>query len=293
MSMRRTALASALGACLGISLPLSGLAGPQAGPPPAPQPVAPPPIHLVKPAPTHPAAPATVQPAEQQAYLGVMITSVPAALAAQLPQAAPEGQGVMVRRVESGSPAEKAGIEPYDILLSYDDQKLFSPRQLTGLVGSDKPGRVVKLHLLRRGQTRDLSIALGSREKGWGEPLTMRDLHLNHRHPHTMITPPWDREREQGVWKEFDSLNLKRLEDGRYKASVDYLNSKGAKQHLEFQGSRDEIRKQIHDRTDIPVGEREQILQALNLDESPWPMFPPYPWRDFPAPGAWADDWPF
>ena len=70
----------------------------------------------------------------------------------------------MVRRVETGSPAEKAGIKPYDILLSYDDQKLFSPEQLTGLVRSDKPGRVVKVRLLRRGQIHELSVALGGRE---------------------------------------------------------------------------------------------------------------------------------
>ncbi len=284
MSMRRTAIAAALGTCLGLSLPLISLADPPASVPGAAPGAAPA---------VAPAAPQAIQPAEQAPYLGVMITSVPAALAAQLPETAPDGQGVMVRRVERGSPAEKAGMIPYDILLSYDDQKLFSPEQLTGLVGSDTPGRVVKLHLLRRGQPQDLSVALGSREKGWGEPLTMRDLHLSRHHPGTMMAPPADREQDRGVWREFDSLNLQRLGEGRYKASVDYLNAKRQKQHLEFEGGRDEIRKQIKARTDIPVGERRQILQALNLDERPWPMFPPYPWRDFPAPGAWADDWPF
>jgi hypothetical protein len=294
MSMKRTATTLAIGTCLGLSLPLMSLANPPVAPaaPPAPavpgasqavHPVAPPTVQLAPPAP--------IRAGEQQAYLGVVISPVPGALAAQLPSTVPAGQGVMVRRVETGSPAEKAGIKSYDILLSYDDQKLFSPAQLTGLVRADKPGRVVKLQLMRRGQLHEISAALSGRAQDWGEPLSMHDLFLSHPRPGMMNRP--ERHEQSAEWREFDALNLQRLSDGRYKASVDYLNGKGEKRHLQFQGSRDEIRDQIEGRTDIPVGERRQILGALNLNETPWPMYAPYPWRDFWGPGFWGDDWPY
>ena len=60
--------------------------------------------------------------APPEAYLGVLVGSVPPALTAQLPDTVPRGQGIMVRRIEPGSPAEAAGMRPYDLLLSYDDQ---------------------------------------------------------------------------------------------------------------------------------------------------------------------------
>jgi hypothetical protein len=233
--------------------------------------------------------------AQQVPYLGVVIAPVPASLAAQLSGSLPGGRGVMVRDVEKGSPAEKAGLMPYDILLAYDDQKLFSPDQLTGLVRADKAGREVKLHLLRHGQAQDVSVALGSREQSWVEPLRMRDLRWSH-HPRPTRSGPGVHE-DRGIWQEFDSLSLNSLGKGRYKASVDYLNGKGVKRHLEFQGTRDEIRQSIEGRSDIPADERQRVLQALQLDQSPWRMFPPFPWRGFGGPGYWGEgwgkDWPY
>jgi hypothetical protein len=268
MSTRRTAIALALAAWFGLS-PMVGAA---------------------EALPTAPAAPLKAPTPAQVPYLGVVIAPVPAALAAQLSASLPGGQGVMVREVEKESPAEKAGIAPYDVLLAYDDQKLFSPEQLTGLVRADKVGRQVKLHLLRHGQAQDVSVALGGREAGpWAEPLRMRDLRWSHHPGSTKFGPGFHENR--GIWQEFDSLGLNSLGNGRYKASVDYLNDKGAKQHLEFEGTRDEIRRGIEGRSDIPVDERERVLQALELDESPWHLFPPFPWREFRNPGYWGEGW--
>ena len=47
---------------------------------------------------------------------------------------------MLIGRVEPSSPAEAAGLKPYDLLLSYDDQKLFSPEQLSRLVATDRAG---------------------------------------------------------------------------------------------------------------------------------------------------------
>ncbi|MGD8935964.1 MAG: PDZ domain-containing protein, partial [Thiogranum sp.] len=98
-----------------------------------------------------PAATPQAQTQAVKGYLGVSIDRLPDALRAQLANAIPTQQGVLVTQVVPGSPAEKAGIEPFDILLRYNDQELFSPEQLTKLVGSDTGGKPVKLTIVRAG----------------------------------------------------------------------------------------------------------------------------------------------
>ena len=74
-----------------------------------------------------------------QAYLGVGVEAVPSALEKQLPTL--NNQGVLIAEVAKDSPAQHAGLKPYDILVSYDDHQLYSPEQLVKLVQNDKPGR--------------------------------------------------------------------------------------------------------------------------------------------------------
>ena len=91
-------------------------------------------VFAAQPVPTIAAAAPAVQTAATGAHLGVGVEAVPPVLAAQLPYTVPQGQGVLIGRVEPGSPAAAAGLQAYDILLSYGDQKLFSPDQLSALV---------------------------------------------------------------------------------------------------------------------------------------------------------------
>lgn len=62
----------------------------------------------------------------KQAYLGLGIESVSPTLSSQLPDLLAKGQGVLIDQVTKDSPAAKAGLQPYDILLSYGDHKLHS-----------------------------------------------------------------------------------------------------------------------------------------------------------------------
>ncbi len=65
--------------------------------------------------------------APKAAHLGIGVESVPPALFSQLPDVLSKGQGVLVAQVAKDSPAAKAGLQPNDILLSFGDQKLYSP----------------------------------------------------------------------------------------------------------------------------------------------------------------------
>ncbi len=96
------------------------------------------------------------------AKLGVAIAAeIPAATRAQVDaEVLPAGFGVMVEQVEPGSAAAKAGIEPFDILLQFDDQKLVSSEQLIALVGSVKGNAPVSLTLLRGGRRKTVKVRL-------------------------------------------------------------------------------------------------------------------------------------
>jgi hypothetical protein len=85
--------------------------------------------------------------------------------------------------------------------------------------------------------------------------------------------PPWKRKENEhdasSPWKSFDSLTLKKLDDNRYRAEIDYLDKDGQKQHHRFEGTREEIRSQIQAEKDLPSDEREHLLRGLNLQGQP------------------------
>src|SRR5688572_5121192 len=75
------------------------------------------------------------------AYLGVTTSPAQPALQKQL-QLRP-GFGLVVDAVDSGSPAEQAGVKQYDILHKLDDQLLVNAEQFVVLVRSYGPGSKV------------------------------------------------------------------------------------------------------------------------------------------------------
>ncbi len=75
-----------------------------------------------------------------------------------------KAQGVLVRGVEEGSPAEKAGLEAGDIILRFDGKAIEKPADLPRAVGNTKPGNRVTLTVFRRGANRDLSVTVAEVE---------------------------------------------------------------------------------------------------------------------------------
>ena len=63
-----------------------------------------------------------------------------------------------------GSPAHKAGIQQFDILLKLDDQILVNPDQLKYLVHAKNPTERVEMTLLRKGKKRKIAVLLGEIE---------------------------------------------------------------------------------------------------------------------------------
>jgi S1-C subfamily serine protease len=95
-------------------------------------------------------------------YLGVALSDIDADRANVLKLR--EDRGVEVMLVEQGSPAEKAGIQTGDVLLSYNGEKILGVQQLGRLVRETPPGRKVGMEYWRDGKTGKLSLVIGSLE---------------------------------------------------------------------------------------------------------------------------------
>jgi hypothetical protein len=206
------------------------------------------------------AAPATAP--TGTAYLGVAVEPLHPALAAQLPGLLSKGQGLLVVTVTPGSPAQKAGIAPYDVLLAYDDQKLFSPKQLVKLVQYDEPGRDVAITLIRSGERQGVKVQLASRPQGsaeWRRP----EPYWHHGRPEHRWMWHQRPQAAPGFWEAFESLSVKKLEGDRYQADVGYRIGDGTVQRREFQGTLEEIRRQVRADRNLPPPVEAQLLQAL------------------------------
>ncbi|TXT37152.1 MAG: peptidase S1C Do [Comamonadaceae bacterium] len=72
--------------------------------------------------------------------------------------------GALVRGVEKGAPADKAGVEAGDIIVKFDGKPVEKSSDLPRMVGSTKPGTKSTLTVFRRGSTKDLSVVIAEIE---------------------------------------------------------------------------------------------------------------------------------
>ncbi|SAL49337.1 peptidase S1C, Do [Caballeronia udeis] len=72
----------------------------------------------------------------------------------------PKAQGALVSSVEAGGPADKAGIQPGDIILKYNGHDVATATDLPRMVGDTKPGTKATITVWRKGESRDLPITI-------------------------------------------------------------------------------------------------------------------------------------
>ncbi|MBN9461787.1 MAG: DegQ family serine endoprotease [Burkholderiales bacterium] len=90
--------------------------------------------------------------------IGVAIAEVTREVAT--PLGLPKAEGALVRSVESGGPAERAGIEAGDIILRFDGKPIERSSDLPRLVGGTRPGSKVPVQVWRRGEKKELAITV-------------------------------------------------------------------------------------------------------------------------------------
>jgi len=73
--------------------------------------------------------------------------------------------GALVAEVMDDSPAEKAGLEDGDLIVSLDDETVRDMNDLIDLLEETKPGDNITLMVMRDGQEKALNVTLGAHEK--------------------------------------------------------------------------------------------------------------------------------
>ena len=96
--------------------------------------------------------------------MGVTIQNVNQALAESFGLSKP--MGALVSSVERGSPAEKAGIEPGDVIVKFDGKEVADSAQLPARVAEMKPGASARLEIMRKGSTKEVNVTLGELKDG-------------------------------------------------------------------------------------------------------------------------------
>jgi serine protease Do len=90
--------------------------------------------------------------------LGVVIQNVDQGLADSF--GLPQPEGALVSSVEKGGAAERAGIEPGDVILKLNGQPVTQSNELPAVIAGLAPGTSVKLEVWRQHATREVSVKL-------------------------------------------------------------------------------------------------------------------------------------
>jgi serine protease Do len=94
-------------------------------------------------------------------YIGVGLTSLTPTLRRAL--ALGPTEGALVEDVTPDTPADRAGLRPYDVVISVDGQAVTSDEDLTRHVSSRQPGTLASLEVWRDGETRRVFVKLRDR----------------------------------------------------------------------------------------------------------------------------------
>ena len=96
-------------------------------------------------------------------YLGVQVLGLTPELRAHF--GAPEDAGVLVARVEEGSPAAAAGIQVGDVLTAVDGKPIAGPQSLALAIREKKAGNSVNVDFLRDEGALSASVAVEERDR--------------------------------------------------------------------------------------------------------------------------------
>ncbi len=72
-----------------------------------------------------------------------------------------QAQGALVADPQKDGPAAKAGVEAGDVITTANGQSVKDAHELARIIGSFAPGSTVKLDMLRKGQSKVVSLTLG------------------------------------------------------------------------------------------------------------------------------------
>ena len=99
----------------------------------------------------------------RRGWLGVFIQEVTPDIAESL--GLDEATGALVSTVNESSPAQAAGLEPGDVIISFDGKAIEKMRDLPRIVAETEIGATVAVELIRNGSRMSVDVTLGELEK--------------------------------------------------------------------------------------------------------------------------------
>lgn len=102
----------------------------------------------------------------ERGWLGVSLQTLTPELVEKLEL--PDARGALIAHVMSGSPAEKAGLEPLDVVVEFNGQPVENPADLSLAVAGVRPGSTAEIVVLRGGARKTLQVQIGLRPETLG-----------------------------------------------------------------------------------------------------------------------------
>ncbi len=100
-------------------------------------------------------------------WLGVRMQDLNDSLAEKLKL--PEVRGALVADVLEDSPAQKAGIQPGDVVVQWNDKRVMDINDLRFMVASSPLGAQIKVKVFRDGKETELTVTVGERRPTLGQ----------------------------------------------------------------------------------------------------------------------------
>jgi len=98
----------------------------------------------------------------ERGFIGVQFRQLTPEVAASL-DLPEDTKGVTVESVVEGSPGEKAGLKPYDVIVEFEGQPVEKSNEFVNRVSMLEPGTKIKLVVLRDGKRKTFDVTLGTR----------------------------------------------------------------------------------------------------------------------------------
>jgi S1-C subfamily serine protease len=95
------------------------------------------------------------------AYLGVQTTAITPEIQQQLGLS--QSSGAAIQQVGAGSPADKGGLRPGDVIIAVDNTKIASPEDLLAALRQHNPGDKVQITYVRNNNTDTVDVTLSDR----------------------------------------------------------------------------------------------------------------------------------
>lgn len=200
-------------------------------------------------------APVQTQPG--LAYLGARFGRVVPPVAAQLPSQIGRGIGIVVVDVTVNGPAFSAGLRRYDVISAVNGVPVIDPRQLGAMLIRSKPGETLNFTLARRGEIMNLPVILGSKP----QPRAPHVADSSEQITYKSFTGSGKKAPAEAKIH-FDAVAVETNDGEHFRAKLQFLDG-NEKRNYKFEGTREEIAKEITGNQDIPEAEKTKLMKAL------------------------------